>query len=141
MRVRDGLGKVFADESFTEAFGGHGAPGRAPHRRPRSSPARATKGPPRAEADEQPQLLKSQEEDDFLKRWEKIQTTFVDDPCAAVQAADSLVANIMQTLAATCDEHKYQLEEERNRSGQTDTEALRTALRHYRSLFSRLLTS
>ncbi|WP_326806018.1 hypothetical protein OIE49_36380 [Streptomyces sp. NBC_01788] len=59
----------------------------------------------------------------------------------AVQAADSLVANVMQTLATTFDEHKKQLEEQWNRSGQADTEALRTALRHYPSFFNRLLTT
>ncbi|MFF7977356.1 hypothetical protein [Streptomyces sp. NPDC007905] len=89
--------------------------------------------------DETPQLLKPQDEDDFRKRWEKIQNTFVDDPREAVQAADSLVANVMQTLATTFDEHKKELEDQWNRSGQADTEALRTALRHYRSFFNRLL--
>ncbi|MEV8530133.1 hypothetical protein AB0451_39680 [Streptomyces sp. NPDC052000] len=94
-----------------------------------------------ADPDETPRLLKPQDEDDFHKRWEKIQNTFVDDPREAVQAADSLVANVMQTLATTFDEHKKQLEEQWNRSGQADTEALRTALRHYRSFFNRLLTT
>ncbi|MFH8336514.1 hypothetical protein [Streptomyces sp. AM6-12] len=94
-----------------------------------------------ADADETPQLLKPQDEEDFRKRWEKIQNTFVDDPREAVQAADSLVAGVMQTLATTFDEHKKELEEQWNRGGQADTEALRTALRHYRSFFNRLLTT
>ncbi|MFJ7148897.1 hypothetical protein ACIQVT_11915 [Streptomyces sp. NPDC100445] len=94
-----------------------------------------------AETDEIPQLLKPHDEDDFRKRWEKIQNTFVDDPRQAVQTADSLVADVMQKLATTFDEHKKQLEEQWNRSGQADTEALRTALRHYRSFFNRLLTT
>jgi hypothetical protein len=47
----------------------------------------------------------------------------------------------MQTLATTFDEYKKQLEEQWNRSGQADTEALRPALRHYRSFFNRLLTT
>ncbi|MFD4950575.1 hypothetical protein [Streptomyces sp. NPDC058451] len=94
-----------------------------------------------ADADETPQLLTPQDQEDFHQRWEKIQNTFVDDPREAVQAADSLVANVMQTLATTFDEHKKQLEEQWNRSGQADTEALRTALRHYRSFFNRLLTT
>ncbi|MGW2648822.1 hypothetical protein ACWC2T_28845 [Streptomyces sp. NPDC001393] len=70
-----------------------------------------------------------------------IQTTFVDDPRDAVQAADSLVANLTQTLATTFDEHKKTLEEQWSRGAQADTEALRMALRHYRSFFNRLLTT
>ncbi|MEU8975887.1 hypothetical protein AB0D11_43030 [Streptomyces monashensis] len=93
------------------------------------------------DADEMPQLLRSRDEDGFRTRWEKIQTTFVDDPRQAVQAADTLVANVMQTLATTFDEHKKNLEEQWNRGEQADTEALRTALRHYRSFFNRLLTT
>ncbi|MFB7506314.1 hypothetical protein [Streptomyces broussonetiae] len=93
------------------------------------------------DADEMPQLLSTHDEEDFRKRWEKIQITFVDDPREAVQAADNLVANVMQTLAATFDEHKTKLEGQLNQSGQADTEALRTALRHYRSFFNRLLTT
>lgn len=93
------------------------------------------------DADEMPQLLTAEDADDFRNRWEKIQTTFVDDPREAVQAADSLVANLMQTLATTFDQHKKTLEEQWSRGGQADTEALRMALRHYRSFFNRLLTT
>ncbi|RPE46837.1 hypothetical protein EDD90_10211 [Streptomyces sp. Ag109_O5-1] len=92
-------------------------------------------------ADEMPQLLTPQDEEDLRKRWEKIQTAFVDDPRNAVQDADSLVANVMQTLASTFDEHKKELEDQWTRGGDADTEALRTALRHYRSFFNRLLTT
>lgn len=96
---------------------------------------------PAGDADELPRLLTPQDEEDFRARWEKIQTAFVDDPRDTVQAADSLVANVMQTLAATFDEHKKELEDQWSRGGDADTEALRTALRHYRSFFNRLLTS
>ncbi|MFF7749235.1 hypothetical protein ACFZCP_08265 [Streptomyces sp. NPDC007971] len=93
------------------------------------------------DADEMPQLLTPQDEEDFRKRWDKIQTAFVDDPRNAVQDADSLVANLMQTLATTFAEHKKELEDQWSRGGHADTEALRTALRHYRSFFNRLLTT
>ena len=93
------------------------------------------------DADEMPQLLTPQDEEDLRRRWEKIQTAFVDDPRNAVQDADSLVAGVMQTLAATFDEHKKELEDQWNQGGDADTEALRTALRHYRSFFNRLLTT
>ncbi|MEU9343641.1 hypothetical protein AB0D74_20775 [Streptomyces sp. NPDC048278] len=93
------------------------------------------------DADELPQLLTPQDEEDFRQRWSKVQTAFVDDPRNAVQDADSLVAGVMQTLAATFDEHKKELEGQWNQGGEADTEALRTALRHYRSFFNRLLTT
>ncbi|MFJ8490427.1 hypothetical protein ACIRBZ_19030 [Streptomyces sp. NPDC094038] len=96
---------------------------------------------PAGDADELPLLLTAQDEEDFRQRWSKIQTAFVDDPRNAVQDADSLVAGVMQTLAATFDEHKKELEGQWDQGGEADTEALRTALRHYRSFFNRLLTT
>ncbi|OLZ62781.1 hypothetical protein AV521_40885 [Streptomyces sp. IMTB 2501] len=93
------------------------------------------------DADEMPQLLTSQDEEGFRKEWENIQGAFVDDPRQAVQAADNLVAKVMQTLAAMFDEHKKNLEEHWSRGEQVDTEVLRRALRHYRSFFNRLLTT
>lgn len=107
----------------------------------RTTAADKTAGAPGQDEDEMPQLLTAQDQESFHERWEKIQNTFVDDPREAVQAADSLVASVMQTLATTFDEHKTTLEEQWNRGGQADTEALRTALRHYRSFFNRLLTT
>ncbi|MYR84966.1 hypothetical protein GTY41_08385 [Streptomyces sp. SID685] len=98
-------------------------------------------GAPSHDADATPQLLTDQDQEGLRERWEKIQNAFVDDPREAVQAADSLVANVMQTLATTFDEHKRTLEEQWSHGGQADTEALRTALRHYRSFFNRLLTT
>lgn len=93
------------------------------------------------DADELPRLLTSHDEEEFRARWEKIQTAFVDDPRDTVEAADTLVANVMRTLAATFDDHKKELEDQWSQGGDADTEALRTALRHYRSFFNRLLTS
>ncbi|WBO61688.1 hypothetical protein [Streptomyces camelliae] len=106
-----------------------------------STAAKEEAGTGTENADKMPQLLTAQDEESFRERWEKIQNTFVDDPHEAVQAADSLVASVMQTLATTFDEHKKALEEQWSRGGQADTEALRTALRHYRSFFNRLLTT
>ncbi|MFF7983194.1 hypothetical protein ACFZDK_29445 [Streptomyces sp. NPDC007901] len=103
--------------------------------------APATAGRAAGDADELPRLLTSQDEEEFRARWEKIQTAFVDDPRDTVEAADTLVANVMRTLAATFDEHKKELEDQWSQGGDADTEALRTALRHYRSFFNRLLTS
>ncbi|MCQ4041712.1 hypothetical protein ACFOSC_32750 [Streptantibioticus rubrisoli] len=93
------------------------------------------------EADEAPQLLASEEADSFRGRWQEIQSRFVDDPREAVHNADALVAEVMQTLATTFAEHKEGLEGQWHRGEQVSTEDLRTALRHYRSFFNRLLTT
>ncbi|KPC60252.1 hypothetical protein [Streptomyces chattanoogensis] len=92
-----------------------------------------------AAEEETPQLLPGEDTDEFRSRWQEIQNRFVDDPQGAVHDADSLVAEVMQTLATTFADHKKGLEEQWNRGEQVDTEGLRLALRHYRSFFNRLL--
>lgn len=103
---------------------------------PAESPAQEAAGP--AE-DESPQLLTTEDEESFRVRWQEIQNRFVDDPRDAVHAADSLVADVMQTLAATFAQHKQDLEGQWKRGEEADTEDLRMALRQYRSFFHRLL--
>ncbi|WP_405851287.1 hypothetical protein OG361_00720 [Streptomyces sp. NBC_00090] len=88
-----------------------------------------------------PELLSSEDEKSFRTRWHEVQNLFVDDPREAVHAADALVADVMQTLAATFAEHKENLEGQWNRGESVDTESLRIALRQYRSFFNRLLTT
>lgn len=104
--------------------------------------AAAGKGPGMDTAgaeEETPQLLPGEDADEFRSRWQEIQNRFVDDPRGAVHDADSLVAEVMQTLATTFADHKKGLEGQWNRGEQVDTEGLRLALRHYRSFFNRLL--
>ncbi|MFF0205156.1 hypothetical protein [Streptomyces sp. NPDC005017] len=91
--------------------------------------------------DQAPQLLTSEDAESFRTRWTQAQNKFIDDPRDAVQAADALVADVMQTLAATFADHKQALEGQWNRGEQANTEDLRQALRHYRSFFNRLLTT
>ncbi|GHG50833.1 hypothetical protein [Streptomyces griseocarneus] len=94
-----------------------------------------------ADEEETPQLLGADDEEDFRTRWQEIQNRFVDDPRDAVHSADALVAEVMQTLATTFSRAKEDLESQWNRGEEADTEALRLALRHYRSFFNRLLTA
>lgn len=102
-----------------------------------------TAAPARPGADtaeeEAPQLLSAEDAEGFRSRWQEIQGGFVDAPREAVQSADALVAEVMQSLAATFSDHKQALEEQWNRGEQVDTEGLRMALRQYRSFFNRLL--
>jgi len=72
-------------------------------------------------------------------RWVELQAAFVDDPRTAVQLADQLVAEVMQTLAQMFSSNKQELEGQWQREGAADTEDLRQALRRYRSFFDQLL--
>ncbi len=91
--------------------------------------------------EEVPLLLTPEDEEEFRARWQEVQNEFVDDPRDAVHTADTLVADVMQKLAATFADHKEELEGQWNRGEQADTEELRLALRHYRSFFNRLLVT
>jgi hypothetical protein len=93
------------------------------------------------EEEEVPQLLTTEDADGFRTRWQEIQSRFVDDPREAVHDADGLVADVMQTLAATFADHKRGLEGQWSQGGEADTEDLRKALRRYRSFFNRLLST
>lgn len=86
-------------------------------------------------------LFLPEDSEDFERRWAEVQATFVDDPRAAVESADGLVAEVMQTLSARFGAHKNSLEEQWSTGGEVDTEELRLALRQYRSFFQRLLAA
>jgi len=77
---------------------------------------------------------------DYQAEWRALQADFVDDPREAVQRADELVAQVMQTLATTFNEHKHALEEQWQRGDEVQTEELRQALKRYRTFFDRLLS-
>ncbi|MEU4449574.1 hypothetical protein AB0K14_39290 [Actinosynnema sp. NPDC050801] len=77
---------------------------------------------------------------DYQAEWRALQADFVDDPREAVQRADELVAQVMQTLATTFTDHKHALEEQWQRGDEVQTEELRQALKRYRSFFDRLLS-
>src|ERR1700693_2435667 len=99
-----------------------------------------------------------QERRHFADAWTKEQSRFVDDPRTAVLNADALVIELMtargypmsdfQTQAADISvDHPRVVENYREahdiaelcRRGQSDTESLRRAMVHYRSLFEDLL--
>ena len=65
---------------------------------------------------------------------------FVDEPRDAVARADQLGADTIKHLAESFAAERQKLEAEWGRGGDTDTEALRLALRRYRSFFNRLLS-
>lgn len=77
---------------------------------------------------------------DLRARWDTLQKSFVDDPGAAVHAADELVAQVTQILAETFANQRSELEKLPGQAEAPTTENLRIAIRQYRSFFERLLS-
>ena len=94
---------------------------------------------PEQESKETP-LMSDERAAEFRSRWDKIQTSFVDEPRNAVEHADSLVAEVMQFLAKTFADERQNLEGQWGQGKDVSTEDLRLALQRYRSFFSRLLS-
>jgi hypothetical protein len=90
--------------------------------------------------DEAP-LLSHELTADYQRRWEEVQTRFVDEPRGAVQDADGLVATVMHQLAEGFARERAQLEAQWDRGEDISTEDLRVALTRYRSFFQRLLAT
>jgi hypothetical protein len=97
------------------------------------------KGMDQSSAERNAALFPGTEAETFHSRWSDIQAGFVDEPRRAVEQADSLVAEVMQRLAQVFADERGRLEGQWDRGEDTDTEALRQALRRYRSFFDRLL--
>lgn len=95
----------------------------------------------------------------FAHDWQDLQPRFVDDPQGAVNDADSLVADLMQTRGYPMGEFEQRAADisvdhpdvvnhyreahrlaQRNASGQATTEEQRRAVVHYRELFDELLS-
>ncbi len=86
-------------------------------------------------------LLSAEASSSFQRRWEEVQTRFVDEPRGAVEDADGLVANLMKQLAEGFAQERERLEAQWDRGEDISTEDLRIALQRYRSFFQRLLSA
>jgi hypothetical protein len=86
-------------------------------------------------------LLPAELTETFQRRWEEVQTRFVDEPRGAVEDADGLVAKLMQQLAEGFAQERERLEAQWGRGEDISTEDLRVALQRYRSFFQRLLST
>jgi hypothetical protein len=93
------------------------------------------------DAETSPSLLPDDETERFTRRWQEIQTSFVDEPRTSVEQADALVADLMQKLAAGFSDERQRLEGQWDRGDDVSTENLRVALTRYRSFFDRLLAA
>jgi hypothetical protein len=85
------------------------------------------------------QLFPDNELNELRARWDKAQIGFVDEPRAAVEQADSLVATVVKRIAEQFAAERADLEHQWDRGTEVSTEDLRQALRKYRSFFDRLL--
>jgi hypothetical protein len=91
------------------------------------------------ENDKPGQLFPDNELNELRARWDKAQIGFVDEPRAAVEQADSLVATVVTRIAEQFAAERAELEQQWDRGDNVSTEDLRQALRRYRSFFDRLL--
>jgi hypothetical protein len=95
----------------------------------------------RAAGTEHEPLFPHDQSELFTSRWQEIQTSFVDHPRDAVAKADTLVADLMQRLAASFSQERERLEGQWDLGDDVSTEDLRVALTRYRSFFDRLLSA
>jgi hypothetical protein len=104
--------------------------------------------------------LSAEERSELVRRWDRVQARFVDQPVAAVSEADELIAETMRRRGYPLDEvydperreadlsgahpHEVSLYRDaadiarRSRDNQATTEELRQAMVHYRTLFETL---
>lgn len=94
-----------------------------------------------AVADTAEPLFPDEQTEAFQNRWVDIQARFVDEPRESVQAADSLVAELMSQLADGFSRVRSGLEGQWDRGDSVSTEDLRVALQRYRAFFERLLAA
>jgi hypothetical protein len=86
-------------------------------------------------------LISAEKSSGYSDRWRNVQAEFVDEPQRAVREADGLVAEVIQTLAATFADQRKTLEERWSDGSEVSTEDLRQALMQYRAFFQRLLAT
>ena len=91
-----------------------------------------------ATAEDQPSLV--EDADGFRRRWETIQSGFVDEPRQSIQAADALVDDVIRSLSAAFAHERQVLEDQWSSGDDVSTEDLRRGLQRYRSFFNRLLS-
>jgi len=84
-------------------------------------------------------LFPDNELNDLRRKWDKVQTGFVDEPRTAVEQADSLVGAVVTRITEQFAAERTELERQWDRGDAVSTEDLRQALRRYRWFFDRLL--
>ncbi|MGW0802748.1 hypothetical protein [Nonomuraea sp. NPDC002799] len=104
---------------------------------PAHTPVAADERPAHAAPDEV--SLFDQDPTEVQGRWRDLQAGFVDDPSEAVQRADGLVGEVVESLTSSLTTRTNALRDRWKDAETADTEQLRLALRDYRSVLERLL--
>jgi hypothetical protein len=86
-------------------------------------------------------LLDQEEAGRYSRRWDEIQSRFVDQPRESVAAADALVDDVVGAITTRLTDQRGQLEAQWQRDEEVSTEQLRRSLQSYRALFDRLLSA
>jgi hypothetical protein len=95
---------------------------------------------PRAVGENIPDVLLLPERQHQLRdSWLEIQGSFIDEPADSVRRADGLVREALSSVSERFEATRRDLERVWNQGGEPSTEAMRQALRQYRTLFNRLL--
>jgi hypothetical protein len=76
--------------------------------------------------------------DGMRERWRDLQALFVDDPRAAAEGADAVLAETIETLSRSLESARSDLAEWRTKQN-VDTEGLRVTLQRYRTVLDRVL--
>ena len=100
----------------------------------------ATPGTTATDATRHMELFPNEDLVGYRTQWEAIQTGFVDQPRAAVEQADALVAQVVTRLTDVFARERSTLEGQWAKGDHASTEDLRIALTRYRSFFHRLLS-
>ena len=112
---------------------------RDPDSRTERKPTTAA-GPTKREPETMMPLFSSRDTQGLRLRWESLQVAFVDEPRHAVEEADRLVTETVESLSKGFAAEREKLEKQWHRGEDVSTEDLRLALRRYRSFFERLLS-
>ncbi|GAA3032139.1 hypothetical protein [Streptosporangium longisporum] len=84
-------------------------------------------------------ILFDQDSEGIRRRWQEVQTSFVDDPRQAVERADSLLDEVTSSFRSALEARATELQGRWKNIEKNDTEDLRTALRDYRATLEQLL--
>lgn len=90
------------------------------------------------EGQARPSLVDRNGQEGFQARWHAVQMDFVDEPRAAVERADALVAEVIDYLSEALAAERETVK--RAWSQEDETEELRLALQDYRALFDHLIS-
>lgn len=84
------------------------------------------------------QLLDGDERQALRDRWVRVEERFVNDPAAAVGAADELVERVVEQIRMALDDRRSDARGRWDPPDDLTTEQLREALHRYRVLFEQL---